>query len=228
MKEEKEVLIISHLTSSLSANTIKRTKGTETIFDDEKAWADLILSKSALIIASAIILLSVYNMGFVSSDVVKKNEIESLTYTIASEIDSVGSARLDTDQASKNYSFDVYAGRSIIYEGLEISVSGEYVRCILSDEKHTIYSARQLSYRTIPISPCELQNLLSCRFAADGSINHPINSSFPYSELTNFLGTAATQERNLNLSRDVRIEKVSVFVTDGNGVKELEYVLVYQ
>ncbi len=201
---------------------------TKSFTDDNNAWVDLILSKTALIIVTAVILAAVYNLTSISADMVKKNELEVLAIDLASNIDSVGSIHSGTDNTVKIYRFDSSARQQIDSGRLNISVTGEYVSCTFLDEGNNLSVVRPLNYRTIPFSPENLRNLLTGEFSADGNASQPVNSIFPHTDLTEFLSIVAAEELDLNISKEVNIEKTQVFVTDGNEVNELEYVLVYQ
>ena len=196
--------------------------------NDNNAWVDLILSKTALIIASAVILAAAYSLAVSSSDMVKKNELEVITLDLVSNIDSVGTIHSDTDNVAKLYTLDTSARQLIDGGGLNISVTGEYVSCTFTDDIHHLSSVRPLSYKTLPFSPIKLRSVLTEKFAADGNISQPVYSIFPYTDVTDFLDIIATEELYLNTAKEVHIEKASVFVTDGTEVKELEYILVYQ
>ncbi|MEZ5333772.1 MAG: hypothetical protein R2741_00270 [Methanolobus sp.] len=197
------------------------------LLKDNTAWVDLILSKTALILATVIILAAVYSLAGSSSELVKKDELELITVDLVSNIDAAGGTGSDAGNIVI-YSFDLNSEELVEYEKMNISVSGEYVRCALEDGSTNIVAARPLSYSTLPFSPEHLRTLLSGQFAADGSIGQPVNSSFPYNDVTDFLSLNSAEALNLNTSRDVFIEKRSVFVVDGSEVNELEYVLVYQ
>ncbi len=201
---------------------------TKSLTDDDTAWVDLVLSKTALIIVTVVILAAVYHLGSISSDMVKKNELEVIAIDLASNIDSVGTIHSGTDNAVKIYNFDSSARQIIDSDRLNISVSGEYVSCSFSEDANKLSAVRPLSYRTLPFSPENLRSLLTGEFSADGNSSQPVNSIFPYTDLTEFLSSATAEELGLNISKEVNIEKTQVFVTDGIEVNELEYVLVYQ
>ena len=201
---------------------------TNHFISDEKAWADLLLSKTALIIATMIILTAVYALAASSSDVVKKDELEVITVDLVSNIDSLGSVHSIAGNDAIIYTFDSYTEQLIDHNKLNISVTGEYVTAGFEEDRQTIRAARMLSYRTLPFSPDELRDLLIKKFGANGNISQPVNSVFPYTDVTDLLSIEAAEELYLNTSKDVIIEQASIFVADGSEVNELEYVLVYQ
>ncbi|MDG6243629.1 MAG: hypothetical protein QCH31_04450 [Methanolobus sp.] len=231
MKNQNEVVpdVPKRIHPSLS-KACGQVKVPKNLQEDSNAWADLILSKTALIVASAIILVALYNLATLHADISKKDGLDTLTFDIASNIDSVGSSPSGTAYAVKDYSFDAYSGLLTPedYKKLNISVTGEYVACTFQDNGRNINSARSLSYRTLPFSPAELENLLTIEFAANGTVVYPISSLFPYTDVTEFLAVASAKESHLNIDEKVHIKKRSIFVTDASEVRELEYILVYQ
>jgi hypothetical protein len=208
MKKRKEVRI-HHLTA------------------DDSAWADLLLSKTALILATVTILMAIYSLAGSSSDLVRKGEVEIIIADIASNIDSVGSSHSDNSNSYVKLNPD-YELKLSSRSDLNISISSEYVFCTLKENGQDISAARQLSYRTLTLNPQDLRNILVCTFGADGNISQPINSFFPYTGITELLANRGSDELYLNTSKEVHIQKTMVFVTDGSEVNELEYVLVYQ
>ncbi|WP_407355886.1 hypothetical protein [Methanolobus sp. WCC5] len=231
MEKQNEVrLKVPGRHHTLPSRSNEQVKVLKNLHRDANAWVDLILSKTALIVASAIILVGLYNLAALHADIAKKDKLDALTFDIASGIDSVGSSPSGTAYAVKHYSFDAYSGLLMPedYEKLNVSVTGEYVACTYQDKDHKINSARSLSYRTLPFSPSELEDLLSIEFGDDGTIVQPIHSLPPYTDVTGFLALASAEERHLYIKEEILIEKVSIFVTEAGEVRELEYVLVYQ
>lgn len=202
--------------------------GINRLITDDSAWADLLLSKTALILATLIVLTAVYSLAGSSADIVRKNELEVIATDIASNIDSAGSLRSDNPTSCMTFDPESYEQQLSKRSELNISISGEYVFCTLKENGRDVSAARQLSYRTLPLSRNKLRNLLSGAFGADGNISQPINSVFPYTDITDFLAERGTGELYLNASKELHIQKTTVFVTDGSEVNGLEYILVYQ
>jgi hypothetical protein len=198
------------------------------LMTDESAWADLLLSKTALILATLIIMIAVYSLAGSSADIVRKDEVEIIATKIASNIDLIGSSR---SGYSLNYmTFDPESSEMKLNKrsDLNISISSEYIFCTLKENGQDISAARELSYRTLPFSHDKLRDMLSVRFGADGNISQPISSVFPYTDVTGFLDNKGTDELYLNMSQELCIQKTTIFVTNGGEMNGLEYVLVYQ
>ncbi|TQD26284.1 hypothetical protein [Methanolobus vulcani] len=198
------------------------------LITDDSAWADLLLSKTALILATVTILMAVYSLAGSSSDLVRKDELEIITVDIASNIDSMGAAHSDSSISYLELNPERYEQQLTLKSDLNISISGEYVFCTLKENGHDISAARQLSYRTLTLNPQELRNILTGTFGADGNISQPIISVFPYADVTEFLAGMGTDELYVNMSKEIHIQRTTIFVTDGSEVNGLEYVLVYQ
>ncbi|MBP1908819.1 hypothetical protein [Methanolobus bombayensis] len=201
---------------------------THHLVSDDSAWADLLLSKTALILATVIILMAVYTFAGSYSSLVKKDEVEIIAADIASNIDSIGSAHSDRSTACLELDTENYELKLSRRNDLNISISSEYVFCTLKDNGQDITAARQLSYRTLTLNPQDLCNILTGSFGADGNINQPINSEFSYTDVTDLLANKGNEELYLNTSKELYIKRTTVFVADGREVNELEYVLVYQ
>ncbi|SDF84270.1 hypothetical protein SAMN04488589_1492 [Methanolobus vulcani] len=206
----------------------RKEVGINHLITDDSAWIDLLLSKTALILATLIILAAVYSLAGSSADLVRKDELEIIATEIASNIDSAGSSRSDNSVNCITFDPESYEQQLSKRNELNISVSGEYIFCTLTENGRDISAARQLSYRTLPLSPNKFRNLLSGTFGADGNSSQPINSAFPYADVTDFLADRGTGELYLNTSKELHIQKTTVFVTDGSEVNGLEYILVYQ
>jgi hypothetical protein len=198
------------------------------LITDDSAWADLLLSKTALILATVIILIAVYSLAGSSSDLVIKDDVEIIAVDIASNIDSIGSSNTDSSINCVELNPEIYRLEFSRKSNLNISISGEYVFCTLKEDGQDISACRQLSYNTLTLNPQDLRNILTGSFGADGNISQPINSVFPYTGVTDLLANRGSDELYLNTSKEIHIQKTTVFVTDGSEVNELEYILVYQ
>jgi len=175
-----------------------------------------------------IILTAVYSFAGTSSDLVRKNDLEVIAIDVASCIDTVGASRPDAPSSHITYDPENYEFEMVRKEELNISVSGEYVFCTANENGKDISAASQLSYRALPVGPDKFHGMLTAKFAANGNISQPISSVFPHTDVTDFLAGMGTDELYLNTSKELHIQKILVFVTDGSEVSELEYVLVYQ
>jgi hypothetical protein len=198
------------------------------LMTDESAWADLLLSKTALILATVIILMAVYSLAGSSAEIARKDEVETIATKIASNIDLAGSSRSGNSLNCMTFDPESSEMQLSKISDLNISISSEYIFCTLKEKGKDISAARQLSYRTLPFSHDKLRDMLSVRFGADGNISQPISSVFPYTDVTGFLDNKGTDELYLNMSQELCIQKTTIFVTNGGEMNGLEYVLVYQ
>jgi len=198
------------------------------ICTDERAWIDLLLSKVALILASVIILAALYHLAADAGRMNHDRQLEVIAQDFRSAIDSAGR---DSDGAGgKNYSFDPYEYHGRFGSGLNASVSGEYVTASFDEKGRKYTSVKPLTYKTLPFSEAEVRKELTDAFSAAGTQGQPIPASIGPERLTGFLATLGTKEKNLNISTPVHIEKTLIYAynLNGTGVKELEYILVYQ
>ncbi len=185
------------------------------IVTDEWAWADLLLSKAALIIASIVVLAALYHFYAEMGSVERDMQLDTMAQDLRSAIDAASS------KEQKPYSFDSYRLGAPIPN---VSISGEYV-CIEENGKRHV---KALTYRTLVLTEDTLREKLSDTFLANGSSNEPIPAS--YEDITVYLSTLGTKEQNINTSTEVHIKKTLIYIYDQNDtkVKGLEYVLVHQ
>lgn len=198
------------------------------ICTDERAWIDLLLSKVALILASVIILAALYHLAADAGRMSQDRQLEVIAQDFRSAIDSAG--RDSYGAGCKNYSFDLHQHHGSFGSGLNVFVSGEYVTASFDEKERRYTSVKPLTYKTLPFSEAELRKELTDAFSATGTQDQPIPASVGSEYLTGFLASLGTKEKNLNTSTPVHIEKslICVYNLNGTGVKELEYILVYQ
>lgn len=198
------------------------------ICTDERAWVDLLLSKVALILAGVIILAALYHLAVDAGRMNQDRQLEVIAQDFRSAIDSAG--RDSYGAGGKNYSFDPYEYHGRFGSGLNVSVSGEYVTASFDEKGRRYTSVKPLTYKTLPFSETEVRKELMDAFSAAGTLGQPIPAPIGPENLMEFLATLGTKEKNLNISIPVHIEKTLIYTynLNGTGVKELEYILVYQ
>lgn len=196
--------------------------------NDTNAWIDLILSKTALIFASIIILAALYHLTAELQQVDKQRQLDAIAQDFRSAIDSTGKSPYGTSPANTSYFFDPYRRDGQFNSQLKASVSGEYVSVLHEEDDKSIYAVKPLSYRTLPYNDSEIRDKLLDHFSASGDLNDPIMPPFTYPNVTDFLTSLGTKEENLNTSTKVHIVKTLIHINNGTEVKKLDYVLVYQ
>ncbi len=195
---------------------------------DDRAWIDLLLSKVALIFASIIILAALYHLAADAGRMNQDRQLDAIAQDFRSAIDSAGKSSYEA--GGKIYFFDAYKKHGSFGSGLNASVSGEYVSMSFEEKGRRYGSVKPLMYKTLPLSEDEVRGELMGAFSANGNISQPIPASYGYTGVTEFLAALGTKEENLNTSIEIHIEKTLVYIQNlnGTGVKELEYILVYQ
>ncbi|TGC10573.1 hypothetical protein [Methanolobus halotolerans] len=196
--------------------------------NDSTAWIDLILSKTALIFASIIILAAVYHLTAEIQQADKQRQLDAMAQDFRSAIDSVGQSHYGMASANISYFFDTYDRSGRFTDQLNASVSGEYAGISYEEDDKLIYAVKPLAYKTLPYNESEIRNELLDHFSASGNRTQPIMPPFTYSNVTDLLTSLATKEKNLNTSTKVHIVKSLIYVVNNSEVRELEYILVYQ
>ncbi|WP_406659639.1 hypothetical protein V7O66_07245 [Methanolobus sp. ZRKC3] len=196
--------------------------------EDKGAWIDLILSKTALIFATVVILAALYHFAADLEQLNQKEQLEVISQDMSYAIDSVGSSPYRSPSAKKDYSFDKYRGDRGFFDTMNVSVSGEYIAVSHRENNREIFSAEPLTYRTLALTPEELSSEMIQRFSAGGELNDPINLPFTYEDIFDFLAYLGTKETELNTSTEVHIAKTLIFYINDTEVRDLEYILVYQ
>ncbi len=196
--------------------------------NNDRAWIDLILSKTALIFASIIILAALYHLSADLQQADKQRQLDAIAQDFRSSIDSAGQSPYGTSSANINYSFDACGPEGKFTGQPDAWVSGEYIGMSYEEDKKTTHAVKPLAYRTLPYNETMIRDELLSRFSASGDLADPIISPFTTSNVTDFVTTLGAKEKNLNTSAKVHIVKTLIHVKNGTEVRKLEYVLVYQ
>jgi hypothetical protein len=197
-------------------------------YHNEKAWIDLILSKTALICATLIIISAAYHLANDFQQLSEKNELEIISKDLTYSIDAVGRSTHGTLASSQEYSFKNYEMDNEIFSKMNVSVSGEYVSVSYQDKERMLSAAEPLMYKTLAFTPDELSNKMITQFSASGNVSDPIHYPHTYEDISNYLAIIGTKDKNLNTSTKVNIVKTLICCANNTEVKKLEYILVYQ
>ncbi|MBN2110370.1 MAG: hypothetical protein JW705_04695 [Methanosarcinaceae archaeon] len=195
---------------------------------DTGGWIDLILSKTALMIASIIILAALYHLSAELQHADKQRQLDTIAQEFRSAIDSAGQSPCSISSANISYFFGTYTGNGQFAGQMNASVSGEYVKISYEEQDRALHAFKPLAYRTIPLNENMLRNELLDRFSASGEVSDPIRQPFTYPCVTDFIRSLGTKEIDLNMSGKVHITKALIYIQNESEVRELEYVLVYQ
>jgi len=195
---------------------------------NDRAWIDLLLSTVALVFASIVILAALLHLAADAGRMDQQKQLDAIAQDFRSSIDSTWKS--SPEDGGKSYFFEIYENHGSFGSGLNATVSGEYVSVSFEENGKRFRSVKPLTYKTLPLAQGEVRKELTETFSASGNSSYPIPASYGYMEVTEFLGALGTKEKNLNISTEVHIEKTLIYVhnLNGTGVKELEYILVYQ
>ncbi|WP_370575489.1 hypothetical protein [Methanomethylovorans sp.] len=191
-------------------------------FHDERAWVDFVLSKTALILASVVVIAAVYNFAVSMEEVNRKKELDLLSTELLAFIDKAGSSPAEM---KIGYSFNKEHLSHFQGQQADIRISGEYIVINADIDGRSIISAKTPAFRVYPYSPSVLYNDLRSEYGSNGSITEPVRA-----EHTDILGylTSRTREVSFNSSEQVYIQKTFIYFTDDINVEKIGYVLVYQ
>ncbi len=195
------------------------------IMEDRSAWIDLVLSKTALIIASVVLLTSVYHLSLDITDMNAREGLEHISKDIKREIDDTGSRSADSLYCNGTYVLPVSTLNT--YDGLRGLVSGEYIRIEAIYKGNTIHSTVPLTFTVLPCNETNLRIHLSQRFYGNtGTQADPVQANI--SLLNKALAPIRSQELSLDMEHEIRIKKINIYFKNNSEVNRIESALVYQ
>ena len=160
-----------------------RQKTSEGLWKESSAWADFTLSKTALILASVIIICAIFNL---EADLIELNnemELDAIALDLRSVIGQATNEGFE-NVPKNNYSFDLEE-KGIDGNELDIYISGEYVRVEKISNERTLHSVKPLIFRTIVFDENTLRKELFSEFGHNGSKEDPVISE--PTKITDFL-----------------------------------------
>ena len=197
-------------------------------YQEKRAWIDLIISKTALIFATVVIMAALYHLAADIEQLDQKRELELIAQDLKCAIDSAGGSQQVGTPAKSDYTFNSDIMDNGLFGSVNVSVSGEYVTVSSRQGGREIFHAEPLTYRTLAISREELSNEMLNKFSASGNESDPVLHPFTYGNVSDFLSVLGTKEADLNTSTEVHIVKTLIYCVNGTEQNELEYILVYQ
>jgi hypothetical protein len=195
---------------------------------NDMAWIDLLLSKVALVFASIVILAALCHLAADAGRMDQQRQLDAIAQDFRSAIDS--SWKRSSETGGNIYFFEIYEKHGLFGSGLNATVSGEYVSVSFEENGRRFSSVKPLTYKTLPFAEDTVRKELTDTFSASGNLSDPIPGSYGYTNVAEFLAALGTKEEILNTSTEIHIEKTLIYTynLNGTGVKELEYILVYQ
>lgn len=198
------------------------------ILEDESAWADFLISKAALILASAVLFAALFQLGAGFRSLEAGEELDAVARDFKAAVDEVGAASFREESSDVLYRFEGF-GRlqaSPFEREVDAYVSGEYFMLETEIDGQTVRAVKPFAFRVLPFNETELQGNLLDRFGAEGSREAPLPAG--YSEVREYLSAIGTSENELDIAKDVTIRKEFIYVTEGEEVLGFACILIYQ
>ncbi|MCC7576196.1 MAG: hypothetical protein KK926_05100 [Methanomethylovorans sp.] len=189
---------------------------------DERAWVDFVLSKTALILASVVVIAAVYHFAVSMEHMDRQKELDMLSTELLSNIDKVGSSPYESNIT---YKFNAEHLSYLQGQQFEISISSEYVAIDTNIDGRSMISARTPAFRVYPYPPSILYNDLRSEYGTNGTIMEPISAE--HKDIIGFLASRAN-EVSFDASEQFYIHKTFIYFADDINVEKIGYVLVYQ
>jgi hypothetical protein len=203
---------------------------------DNSAWADFLISKAALIIASIVLFAAVFHLVSTFKELEVQEQLDSLTSDFKTTIDKAGAENLQQgtqtefqgDPQEKYYCFSEKENFRALPAGGDINlrVSGEYVCMEAGYEERNFISVKPFAFVVLPLNESVLQEKLHSRFGTEGSKTSPVVTN--YSETKAFIQTLGINEALLNPDENISIKKKLIYVKDGEEVSAFGCTLISQ
>jgi len=198
------------------------------ILEDESAWADFLISKAALILASAVLFAALFQLGAGFRSLEAGEELDAAARDFKAAVDEVGAGSFREDSPDVLYHFEEFGWFqfSPFERGVEAYVSGEYFRLETEIDGKTVWAVKPFAFRVLPFNETEMRGKLLDRFGAEGSREDPLPPG--YSEIKEYLSAIGTAEKEMDIAKDVSIRKEFIYVKEGEEVSGFVCILIYQ
>lgn len=208
---------------------------------DDSAWADFLISKAALILASLILFAALFDLVAGFKELETQEQLDFLARDFKTAVDEVGSNNSGSDnfrtgaqqdfQGESHKYFYCFEENEILRDSpfagdIKVRVSGEYVCLDAMSRERSFRAARPFAFRVLPFNESVLHEKLLAEFGASGSEEAPLKAG--YSEIVAFIQALGTEEVVLDPGENISLKKELIYVKDGEGVSAFGCVLVYQ
>lgn len=211
---------------------------------DDSAWADFLISKAALILASVVLFAALFNLIASFKGLETREKLDFLALDFKTAVDEVGSSnsQAETQQGFKekfqsgsqdefresSYCFsEQEIFRDLPFTGdIKVRVSGEYVCLEAESGERSFRAVKPFAFRVLPLNESILHEKLSEEFGAPGNEEIPLTAD--YSEIRAFLQALGAEEAVLNPNENISLKKEFIYMKDEEGVSAFGCVLVYQ
>ncbi|MCQ1535447.1 hypothetical protein FTO70_07050 [Methanosarcina sp. KYL-1] len=198
------------------------------ILGDESAWADFLLSKAALIVASIVLFAALFHLAAGFGALEARDRLDFLARDFKAAVDGVGTMNFPAEPSEAAYSFEeneVFLA-SPFEKGIEVYVSGEYVRLDGEFDGKDLRAVKPFAFRVLPFNETLLLEKLLSRFGVEGREESPLPAN--YSEIEAYLSALGMEETVLDTDKTIFIKKEFIYVQEGGKVSAFGCVLVYQ
>jgi hypothetical protein len=208
---------------------------------DNSAWADFMISKAALILASVILFAALFDLVAGFKELEAQEQLDFLARDFKTAVDEVGSnnsgsgnfrtgAQQDFQGEFHKY-FYCFEEKEIFRDSpfagdIKVRVSGEYVCLEAKSGERSFRAVRPFAFSVLPFNESFLHEKLLAEFGVRGSEEAPLKVG--YSEIEAFLQAMGTEEAVLDPNEKISLKKEFIYVKDGEGVSAFGCVLVYQ
>lgn len=216
--------------------------------ENESAWADFLMCKAALIIASIVIFAGLFHLVADFKDLEAQEQLEYLVQDFRTRVDEVEMRSLEErfsntvpesqETSGSQGTFDpqrvyyyCFSDKEVFQvlpfkEDVRILVSGEYV-CLEAEYHGKPFRAvSPFTFRVLPFSEPELHEKLRARFGTEGSEISPLRVD--YTDFLTFVQSMGTQQVILDPEKNISVKNEYIYINDREGVFTFGCTLVYQ
>lgn len=220
---------------------------------NDSAWADFLISKAALILASVILFAALFNLVASFKELETREKLDFLALDFKTAVDEVGSGNSGSgnsqvgaqEKFQGEFQGEFQSGfrdgsheslycfneqeifRDLPFAGdIKVKVSGEYVCLEAESGEQSFRAVKPFAFRVLPLNESTLHEKLSEEFGAPG--NEETSLTADYSEIGAFLQALGTEEVVLNPGENISLKKEFIYVKDEEEVSAFGCVLVYQ
>lgn len=211
---------------------------------DNSAWADFLISKAALILASIVLFAALFHLVANFKDFERQKQLDYVARDFKNAVDKVGATNFQEDVSkgspveSSDNSPGVFKEISYCFSEKEvfralpfgrdpvIRVSGEYVSLEAESDGRSFSAVRPFAFRILSFNESVLQEKFHTRFGTDGSVTSPLTADC--AEVETFVRALETEEVVINPEKNVSLKKELIYTKDKEGVSAFACVLIYQ
>ena len=212
---------------------------------DDSAWADFLISKAALILASIILFAALFQLAAGFKGLEAQEQLDFLARDFKTAVDEAGAGSFQEgyqegyqmgnqvgNQVGNQEEFSFRFDENEVFlaspfgENIEVCVSGEYVHLKAKYDEKSFSAVRPFAFRVLPFNESILRGKLNTKFEAEGSEGSPLTADIQ--EIKAFLQASGTEEVVLKAGENISINTELIYVKDSEGVSAFGCVLVYQ